>query len=80
MRKAITRRWRHPAKRRYYCVYLSRNLWGDWDLTRCWGSLVSKQGRVDHQPCLSYVAALNILEAIAVRRAKRGYLENAHRS
>ncbi len=76
MMDAIVRRWHHPTRYRYYSVYIARNLWREWELTRCWGSQVSKQGGFEHLPCTSYNEAMRKLETIVVRRKQHGYIEN----
>jgi len=37
-------RWVNEEKRRYYQVHLVEDMFGDWSLIACWGSLDSRRG------------------------------------
>jgi predicted DNA-binding WGR domain protein len=67
--------WVNPAKARYYQVHLDCDLLGDWTLRRVWGGLGSRLGRMQCTGVGSYADGLAEVQAIAKRRAQRGYQE-----
>ncbi len=60
---------------RYYCIYLYRDLLGDWVLTRAWGGMFSKLGNYEHEVYLNYIEAVRAIILIKERRKQRGYIE-----
>ncbi|MCU7816787.1 MAG: WGR domain-containing protein [Candidatus Thiodiazotropha sp. (ex Rostrolucina anterorostrata)] len=69
----MNRIWVHPDKRRYYRAHLQTDLFGDWTLTRSWGSLDSHHGQVRTELVDSKTNGQQILADIDKRRACRGY-------
>ncbi len=67
----IHRRWHRDT--RYYEARVEQDLWGDWVLTRVWGRRGTPAGQVRHDPCSSYIEALERLDAVTRRRAAHGY-------
>jgi hypothetical protein len=67
-------RWEHPDKKRYYKLILSRDLLGDWVVTRVWGGLNQATGRISHIPCPTYNDAIKLMEKISKTRTNRGYV------
>jgi hypothetical protein len=65
--------WVHPGKRRYYRVYLERDLLGDWVVRTVWGGIASRRGRMVSSGVGSYEEGLSAIRAIGKRRAQRGY-------
>ena len=47
--------------------------WGNWVVTRIWGRIGARLGRVVHSPCVSYEDALRELATIEKRRQSRHY-------
>ena len=66
-------RWEHIGKQRYYKVILSRDLLGDWIVTKAWGHLHNASGRIVHLPFSSYKDALENIQKISKTRKQRGY-------
>ena len=67
-------RWENLEKKRYYQIYISRDLFGDWVITKSWGSLITAAGRITRVACFSTQEVLNLIEKIKRTRLKRGYL------
>jgi hypothetical protein len=67
-------RWVHPNKKRYYRVFLSRDLLGDWVVTKSWGGISTSMGKVAHVACPSLEEAKKLIDTIASTRTKRGYI------
>jgi hypothetical protein len=67
-------RWVNVEKNRYYRIFLTRDLLGDWLVTKSWGSLSNASGRVTHVACLSLDEAKKMIEKIAQTRLRRGYI------
>ena len=68
-------RWIHPQKQRYYQVALVRDLFGDWTLLQCWGSLGTHLGGHRLVCVASHEAGLKQIAAIGKRRHQHGYRE-----
>lgn len=68
-------RWVNSDKKRYYKLILSRDLLGDWIVTRVWGALYQSRGRASHIPCSTYRDAMQLIDKICKTRMKRGYTE-----
>jgi len=66
--------WIHPETRRYYRALLQQDLFGDWTVITSWGSLDSRQGRYRIHKVVDQAEGLMEIEAIDVRRRKRGYV------
>ena len=66
-------RWENPIKQRYYMVYISQDLIGDYVVTRIWGKKGQPIGKILHTPCFSHKDALDMLESIRKKRLCRGY-------
>ena len=62
------------ANGRYYKVYLYRDLFGDWMVTKVWGAINSRLGNYTHQMFYEYIDARNCINEIIERRKERGYL------
>jgi hypothetical protein len=65
--------WVNTQKRRYYRVYLGRDLLGDLTLTRSWGSLDSRQGRIQNELISDLQQGRKILNEIGKLRVRHGY-------
>jgi len=65
--------WVHPAKARYYQVYLDRDLFGDWTLRKVWGGIDSSRGRMHNTGIPSYDDGVEQIREIAKRRGAHGY-------
>ena len=72
--ETLPARWVHPNKKRYYHVFLSCDLLGDWIVTKSWGGLGTSLGRAAHVACPSLEEAKKLIETIAGTRTKRGYI------
>jgi len=66
-------RWEHQEKKRYYHVVCSKDLFGDWVLTKAWGGMDKSTGRVTKLFCTTYTEAKNSLLKISKLRSARGY-------
>jgi predicted DNA-binding WGR domain protein len=64
-------RWEKDT--RFYEALVERDLFGDWVLTLVWGRRGSALGRVRYHPHPSATAALEAVETVVRRRARRGY-------
>jgi predicted DNA-binding WGR domain protein len=71
MDKWTQQRWEKDT--RYYEARIHQDLWGNWVVTRIWGRIGARLGRVVHSPCTSYEDAQKELEAIEKRRKSRHY-------
>ncbi len=65
--------WIHPEKRRYYRVWLSRDLFGMICLHCTWGGLDSARGGEKREVFSDWQAAREKLELVAKRRRQHGY-------
>jgi predicted DNA-binding WGR domain protein len=64
--------WRSP--RRYYRVFIQRNLFGQWELLRVWGGVGSRRGGHVVQPVATREDALLLLQQVQRKRAQHGYV------
>jgi len=67
----IRRRWERET--RYYEALIHQDLWGGWVITRSWGQIGARLGRVTHTPCASYADAEEELKVISKRRKSHQY-------
>lgn len=58
---------------RYYLAEVTQDLFGQWQLHRCWGSRVSARGNEQRLAAASYEEAVHLLHDTARRRKQRGY-------
>ena len=65
--------WEWRSERRYYCVRLQQNLWGDWCLVCCWGGRYNRLGNCKTYYIEDMADADRQLQQIAKRRERRGY-------
>ncbi|MEW8437698.1 MAG: hypothetical protein AB2689_06030 [Candidatus Thiodiazotropha taylori] len=65
--------WVNKQTRRYYRVHLDRDLMGDLILTRSWGSLDSRLGRIQNEFIPDGNQGRKILDEIGKLRARHGY-------
>lgn len=66
-------RFENSTNQRYYLVYVTRDLFGEWVILRSWGGINKAGGQTLTAPCLSYEDALVKIEKIKKIREKRGY-------
>lgn len=66
--------WEDNERGRYYMVHLHQDLFGDWLLTRAWGSKDSHRGRVKHDLVNNEHDGKRKIKKIAARRRQHGYL------
>lgn len=66
-------RWIQPETSRYYHAHLVEDLFGDWTLVACWGSLDTRKNRVRKTGVPSYEAGMARIKAIDRRRRLDGY-------
>jgi hypothetical protein len=67
----IRLRWHRGT--RYYMVFLARDLFGSWVITRVWGRRGSPMGGLKLDLCDSFTEGYEGLKTIAVRRKARRY-------
>lgn len=65
--------WINAQKRRYYHVHMHLDILGDLTLTRCWGSLDSRRGRIQNEVVTNLKQGRKILDEIGIQRIRRGY-------
>jgi predicted DNA-binding WGR domain protein len=65
--------WINLEKRRYYRAVVQRDLFGDWTITRSWGSLDTNRGQARVELVNSYTACKKVIKNICKRRCYRGY-------
>jgi predicted DNA-binding WGR domain protein len=72
-----TREWQKVVPEvdtyRFYRVCLQQNLWGEWELTVCWGRIGGKPSRTLIHFLPNPEAAEAFVQAIDRKRQKRGY-------
>lgn len=66
-------RWENRATHRYYEAVLQRDLFGDWEVWRCWGGIGSARGGCQTRAANDHGAGVLALASIAARRERRGY-------
>lgn len=66
--------WEDNERGRYYLVHLHQDLFGDWLLTRAWGSRNSNRGGVRHDLVDNELDGKRKIRKIAARRRQHGYL------
>ena len=59
---------------RYYRIFLSKDMFDDWVLTKVWGGINKATGRVMHLPCEDLETAILRVQQLVKIRLKRGYL------
>ncbi|MDZ8262964.1 WGR domain-containing protein [Nostoc sp. ChiQUE01b] len=65
-------KWRRDT--RFYTLTLCQNLFGQWVITKTWGSVVKRGfGRSQDLNCSDYQTALTNYHKLQQRREKRGY-------
>jgi hypothetical protein len=69
----IHQRWENPINQRYYRVIFSRDLLGDWVVTKIWGGSNRAGSGTKNIPCVSYEDGMKLISKIADTRLKRGY-------
>ncbi len=67
-----TQHWYKPENRRYYHVELHQDLWGNWKLTRTWGSNV-KLGRQITRYLESLEEGHQLMKLISKQRLNKKY-------
>lgn len=76
---AVTRHPPHPTKlrfvwhSRFYTAVLDQDMFGQWTVTRSWGSSRNGQGGGRMSVVKSFEAGLALLQAIRRRRERLGY-------
>lgn len=68
----ITECWR--TERRYYQADILQDLFGTWLLKRSWGGLGSRRRSSMTHVVTAYEEALQLLDEVAKKRLKRGYV------
>ncbi|MES9940336.1 MAG: hypothetical protein ABW104_20955 [Candidatus Thiodiazotropha sp. 6PLUC2] len=66
--------WVNKQKRRYYRVHMDRDLLGDLTLTRSWGSLDSRLGRIQNELISDLKQGRKILDEIGKLRVRHGHI------
>lgn len=66
-------RFENPQKLRYYLVYVTQDLFGEWVIIKSWGGINKAGGQVLSTPCASLDEAMLKVENIKKARARRGY-------
>lgn len=65
-------RWQTDS--RFYIVEVTQDLFGHWQLHRCWGSRTSARGNEQRLFADSYEEAIRLFQVTAKRRKQRGYV------
>lgn len=73
--EVVQQRWIHDEKRRYYGVFLQRDLFGDWTLIKNWGSLDNGRGQLRMDAVTDRISGLRQIAEIAHVRRAHGYRE-----
>jgi len=58
---------------RYYLCAVQQDLFGHWEVWRCWGAKASALGQSMRQPAADEAEARRLLDAVLKVRARRGY-------
>lgn len=66
-------RWERRHDGRYYEAVVQRDLFGGWELWRCWGGIGSPRGGQRADPTPDEQACQVALRRVALRRRRRGY-------
>lgn len=66
-------RWER-ADGRYYLVHLHLDLFGSLVVTKVWGGIGTRRGRVRHLPVATRAEAARLLREVRHRRRQRGYV------
>ncbi len=70
--KWLQSQWRRDT--RFYTLTMKQNLFGEWIVTKTWGSAVNRGfGKSKDLNCPNYYAALTTYVKLQERREKRGY-------
>lgn len=69
---ALFSRWERDT--RYYDLRLQQDLWGDWLLTRVWGSKGTALGQIRRELCPSYAGGVSLYADSIKRSEQRGYI------
>ena len=70
-------KYRFTWQTRFYTAVLDRDLFGQWTVTRSWGSSRNGQGGGRVTVVESFEAGLDVVRVIAKRREKLGYRPDA---
>ena len=68
---ALFSRWERDT--RYYELRLQQDLWGDWLLTRVWGSKGTALGQIRRELCPSYASGMCSYASSIKVREQHGY-------
>jgi predicted DNA-binding WGR domain protein len=74
----LTSRW--TTDNRYYVLRVQTDLFGEWELLKCWGGRRSRLGRHQVVPAQHREHALDLFQRECRRRQRRGYLPSPPRS
>jgi len=65
--------WINNEKRRYYRIYILKDLLGDISVIRAWGSLDSNAGSQVRHSLIEQKTIDSLLERLCLQRKHRGY-------
>lgn len=66
-------RWINREKHRYYKILFAKDLFGDWVVTKAWGSINQSRGGTKQVACFSYEEGMKLINKISIVRKRRGY-------
>lgn len=66
-------RWETPH--RFYLAMVQQDLFGEWEVLRCWGAKGSRLGNHMREPAYSKDHAHALLQRVVEQRFARGYTE-----
>ena len=70
--KWVQSKWQRNT--RFYTLTLCQNLYGEWIITKTWGSAVTRVfGKSKNLDCPNYQSGLEAYYKLEKRREKRGY-------
>ena len=64
----------HPAKNRYYLLFIEQDLFGTWRLIRAFGSLINSRGRRMMQVYSDEKHAWHEMGEVEYKKRQRGYI------
>jgi len=69
----VVLQWLNPVNKRYYVIYLAKDLLDEWLLTEAWGNQCTRFGSSKNVFCQTYETGLSLIEKLKKKRLARGY-------
>lgn len=69
----VFRRWENHLLGKYYLAYITRDLFGGWNVVKAWGRVGQTVGGLASMPCQSWEEAVDVFMVTHQKRLHCGY-------